>query len=107
MTNTFFMVWLFFQDAGTVSFHVAKDPVRQSHIIHHNGATSGFEMCFAIGSRHLGCWGSERSQRKHVSNPDSALKKFNHIVEPMGCETSDTTNAQRYTTTYSGKLNHI
>ena len=29
-------------------------------------ATSGFEMCFAIGSQHLWCPGS---QPKHVSNP--------------------------------------
>ena len=37
-------------------------------IINQNGvhATSGFEMCFAIGSQHLGCRGS---QPKHVSNP--------------------------------------
>ena len=36
-------------------------PVNLS-ILHHapfcqNGAKSGFEMCFDIGSRHLGCWG--------------------------------------------------
>ena len=30
---------------------------RQSHLMHQNAwqATSGFEMCFAIGSRHLWC----------------------------------------------------
>ena len=38
----------------------------QSQIIHlKNGATSGFEMCFATGS-----------QPKHVLHPDSVIKKF-------------------------------
>ena len=41
-------------------------PVRQSRMIKQNSATSGFEMCFAIGSQHLWCRGS---QPKHVSNP--------------------------------------
>ena len=27
-----------------------------------NGAKSGFEMCFDIGSRHLGCWGQNTSR---------------------------------------------
>ena len=33
-----------------------------------NGAKSGFEMCFDIGSRHLGCWGpnTSRIQNKEV-----------------------------------------
>ena len=35
-------------------------------IINPNGASFGFEMCFAIGSQHLWCRGS---QPKHVSNP--------------------------------------
>ena len=26
-----------------------------------NGAKSGFEMCFDIGSQHLGCWGQNTS----------------------------------------------
>ena len=42
-------------------------------ITHHsnqNGAASGFEMCFAIGSQRLGCRGP---RPKHVSNP--AIKK--------------------------------
>ena len=26
-----------------------------------NGAKSGFEMCFDIGSRHIGCWGQNTS----------------------------------------------
>ena len=29
--------------------------VSQARIIHQHGATSGFEMCFAIGSQHLWC----------------------------------------------------
>ena len=28
-------------------------------------ATSGFEMCFDIGSRHLGCWGQNTSRSQH------------------------------------------
>ena len=39
---------------------------RQTHIINQNGATSGFKMCFAIGSQHLCC---RESQPKHVANP--------------------------------------
>ena len=33
-----------------------------------NGAKSGFEMCFDIGSQHLGCWGqnTSRIQNKEV-----------------------------------------
>ena len=42
-------------------------PVTQSHLQNRNqkqhGAKSGFEMCFGIGSQHLGCRGS---QPKHV-----------------------------------------
>ena len=50
-------------------FHAAS----QSHIItslplFKMAPTSGFEMCFALGSQHLRCRGS---QRKHASNPDS------------------------------------
>ena len=51
---------------------------------------SEFEMRFAIASQHLGSqhlgsqpWvpGSQPSQPKHVSNPDSVLKKFKpHLV---------------------------
>ena len=45
----------------------------QSHIIHQKGATSGFEMCFLaifIGSL-----------PKHVSNPDSVMKKgMSHLM---------------------------
>ena len=37
-----------------------------SHIRNQNSTTSGFEMCFAIGSQHQRCRGS---QPKHVSNP--------------------------------------
>ena len=49
-----------------------------SHIRNQNGlqATSGFEMCFAIGSQQLWCRGS---QPKHVSNQDSVIKTFNAI----------------------------
>ena len=42
-----------------------------------NGATSRFEMRFAIGSQHLDLStlgaGSQRPQPKHVSNPDSVI----------------------------------
>ena len=61
----------------------------QSHTTTVNGATSGFEMCFApstfcAGSqrsqpKHVFCAGSQRSQPKHVSNPDGVMKKLNHI----------------------------
>ena len=37
-----------------------------------NRATSGFELGFAIVSQHFWCRGS---QPKHVSNPDSVIKK--------------------------------
>ena len=52
---------------------IYEEMARQSCIIYQNGlrATSGFEMCFSIGSLHLWCRGS---QPKHVSNPDSATK---------------------------------
>ena len=46
----------------------------QSHIVDQTGATSGFEMCFAIGSHTFGAG----SQRKHVSN--QAQKGCNRIV---------------------------
>ena len=53
---------------------------QQIKILNQTGlqATSGFEMRFAIGSQHLGS-GSQRSQPKHASNPDSVLKTF-HIL---------------------------
>ena len=37
-----------------------------------NGAESGFEMCFDIGSQHLGCWSQrpQRPQPKNVSTPE-------------------------------------
>ena len=43
----------------------AHSPI--SNILHRapffqNGAKSGFEMCFDIGSRHHGCWGQNTSQ---------------------------------------------
>ena len=42
---------------------------------------TGFEMRFAIGSQHLLCRGSQRSQTKHVSNPDSVIHMFKpHVV---------------------------
>ena len=47
----------------------------QPQIIHPNGATSGFEMWFALGSHHLWCRGS---QPKHVSNP--AERILSHIL---------------------------
>ena len=31
----------------------------------HNGAKSGFEMWFDIGSQHLGCWGQNTSPHAH------------------------------------------
>ena len=38
----------------------------------------GFDLCLDIGSRHFGCWGS---RPKHVSNPDSVIKKcVPHLV---------------------------
>ena len=37
-------------------------------------ASNGFEMCVCYRNRHLGCGGS---QPKHVSNPDSVIKKLN------------------------------
>ena len=40
-----------------------------------NGVASEFDMCFARTT--LGA-GSQRLQPKHVSNPDSVTKKFNH-----------------------------
>ena len=43
----------------------------RSHIINQNGATSRFEMCF---------WG-QMFQQKHVSNPNSVIKKFKpHLI---------------------------
>ena len=48
-------------------------PGQSITIIHKNGATSGFEMCFAPNTL--------RSQPKHVFNPDSVIKKFNrHLI---------------------------
>ena len=40
-----------------------------------NGAKSGFEMCFDIGSQHLGYWGqnTSRIQNKEVYAPRSTL----------------------------------
>ena len=48
----------------------------QSHKINQNGATSGFEMCFAIGSQHLWCGNSGKMcaltkyKNYYVSNPE-------------------------------------
>ena len=46
-------------------------------------ATSGFEMCFT--PRTFGTFGagSQRSQPKHVSNPDSVMKKFDLGFRPV------------------------
>ena len=55
---------------------------RQPQIIYQNGETSGFEMCFAIGSRHQRCRGS---QPKHASNPGSVITKFKpHFIYAWG-----------------------
>ena len=48
-----------------------------SQIIYPNGATSGFEMCFALST--FGA-GGQRSQPTHVSNPDSVIKKLNPLL---------------------------
>ena len=46
-------------------------------LVCHNGAQSGFEMCFDIGSRHLGCCGqnTSRIQNKEV-HPTLYLQAF-------------------------------
>ena len=50
----------------------AARPVNLNNLRHapffQNGAKSGFEMCFDIGSQHLGCWGqnTSRIQNKEV-----------------------------------------
>ena len=52
----------------------------QSKIRKQNSAPSGFEMCLAPStfSQHVWCRGS---QPKHVSNPDSVMKKFKpHLI---------------------------
>ena len=54
--------------------------VSQSHILYKNGATSAFEMCFAIRSQHLWCR-VPTSQPKHVSNPHSAIKKVQLLYD--------------------------
>ena len=59
-----------------ISMSPLASPLHRS--INKNGATSGFEMYFAIGYQHLWCRGS---QPKHVSNPDAVIKKFNpHLL---------------------------
>ena len=61
------------------------DGQSREHILNQNGlqVKSGFEMCFAIGSQHFGCRGS---QPKHVSNPDSATKEFKpHFIYECVC----------------------
>ena len=50
-------------------------PIITSLSMFQNGTTSGFEMCFCYRiPAPLLCRGS---QPKHVSNPDSVMKKFN------------------------------
>ena len=53
-----------------------------SQIINQIGATSRFVMCFAPSTFGPG---SQRSQPKHVSNPDSVMKKFKpHFIYDWG-----------------------
>ena len=75
---------------------------RQSQNINQNGATSGFEMYFAPGT--FGA-GSQRSQPKHVSNPDSVIKKFkppfiydSYLFRPLTtrCRSSSWTPRRRH-----------
>ena len=44
---------------AALPFHAVAN--QQSHIINQNGATSGFELCFAIESQHQRCWGQNTS----------------------------------------------
>ena len=71
------------EEIGTVLRSLGQDPTEeevqagQSQIKNQDGATAGFEMCFAIGSQHLGCRGS---QPKHASNPAYRYRIVNHIL---------------------------
>ena len=52
-------------------------PVLNSNTIFgSDAATSGFEMCFASGPRHLGCRVPTVPTNTHVSNPDYVMKKL-------------------------------
>ena len=59
-----------------------ESQARQSHILpplpyFQNGlqAKTGFEMCFDIGSQHVGCWAKTRLQNKEVrANSISAMR---------------------------------
>ena len=52
----------------TEQTEASQSKMLRSHPFFFNGAKSGFEMCFDIGSRHLGCWGqnTSRIQNKEV-----------------------------------------
>ena len=54
------------------------ESVRQLSILNHNGATSGFEICFGWDPRHLWCRGS---QPKHVSNQVRGVPTKTHYLE--------------------------
>ena len=57
------------------------NPGSQSWILNHTplffGARSGFEMCFDIGSLHLGCWG--RNTSPHAQGCDLSWT-VSHII---------------------------
>ena len=65
-------------EAYNVVSVASNDVASKSESINQNGATSGLEMCFAVGSQYQRCRGS---QPKHVSNPESVIKKFKpHLI---------------------------
>ena len=79
----FFNLWLFMTMAADLNLVVGcglglyRIKASKSRIPNQNGATSGFEMCFAPST--LGA-GSQRSQPKHVLDyPDSVIKKCDPI----------------------------
>ena len=72
--------WCYLQpwDGSRYELNAIYAKVKRTHIAeskrrNKQHAPFGFEMRFAIGSQHLWCRGS---QPKHVSNPDSVIKKF-------------------------------
>ena len=73
-------------DPGLNSFYAENwTSASQSHISIKMACKQHLDSryCFAIGSQHLWCGGS---QPKHVSNPDSVIKKFKpHFIYDFFC----------------------
>ena len=83
--NTKGRLTLYYRPAGVTAN--AKSPrvgfssrltltARQTQIIHQNGTKSGFEMCFAIGSRHLRVLGVPTKTRRLESNIKTFIPPF-------------------------------